>query len=195
MNPNHFTQAAVLNRGWTRTLIDQFLGEPDRTRVNMHYKSGPRVRLFDRERVERIEATPEFWAAAERAQPRREAAAKGVAIRAARTMAYAEGGPEIRVPDLDEATLIRRACDSYNWYNSDLGRDSHAAADSDPEFLRRISVNYLRHEMTDYDARLGHVAGQVGVRDAYEVIKERVLEAIADAYPWLGSECQRQLPD
>jgi hypothetical protein len=43
---------------------------------------------------------------------------------------------------------------------------SLASAASDPEFFKRIMVNYLRHELTDYERRLDMIAGQIGCRDA-----------------------------
>ena len=65
--------------------------------------------------------------------------------------------------------------------------------DRDPVFLDRITVNYIRHELTQYDGALVEVAGQTGIQQAVDAIRARVYEAIADAYPMLADECTRQL--
>ena len=41
-------------------MVRDFLGEPDRTPPNPHYRAGPPMRLYDLKRIEQAEATPEF---------------------------------------------------------------------------------------------------------------------------------------
>jgi hypothetical protein len=57
----------------------------------------------------------------------------------------------------------------------------------------RITVNYLRHHLTAYDTHLEQVAGQIGVRQAGNVIRRRMYDEVAKAYPELAEECQRQM--
>lgn len=73
-----------------------------------------------------------------------------------------------------------------------MNLDCYASEHSDPEFLERIRVNYLRHNSCRYEHHLEMIAGRVGTKDAYLEIKEKVLDAIAEVYPWLGAECLRQ---
>src|SRR5690606_27438593 len=49
-------------RNWTEAAIKRFLGEPDDTKPNPHYKSGPPMRLWLKERAEAVEQTEEFKA-------------------------------------------------------------------------------------------------------------------------------------
>ncbi len=49
-------------RRWTKSLIRRFAATPDKTTVNMNYRSGPPMKLFIVERIEAIESTPEFRA-------------------------------------------------------------------------------------------------------------------------------------
>lgn len=42
-------------RGWSESLIKTFLGQPDWAVVNPHYKTGPKMRLYDPERVAKAE--------------------------------------------------------------------------------------------------------------------------------------------
>lgn len=71
-------------------------------------------------------------------------------------------------------------------------RDS-ATPESDPAFLSRISVNYLRHELCAYEDELAAVFGITGVWDATAHIRRKVYAAISAAYPELSGECDRQL--
>jgi hypothetical protein len=47
-------------RFWTDSLIRKFLGEPDKLGINPHYRTGPKVRLYNLKRVVDVEKTPEF---------------------------------------------------------------------------------------------------------------------------------------
>jgi rhamnose utilization protein RhaD (predicted bifunctional aldolase and dehydrogenase) len=39
---------------------------------------------------------------------------------------------------------------------------------------------------------LGSLHGLVGRAEASQLIRERILRVIAEAYPWLAAECRRQ---
>ena len=54
-----------------------------------------------------------------------------------------------------------------------------ATEQSDPAFLERITVNYIRHQLTSYDTHLEQAAGQIGVHQAGKVIRRRIYDAIA----------------
>lgn len=88
----------------------------------------------------------------------------------------------------DPLTLRTRAIDAYNARS----REGHASVDSEPHFLDRIVVNYLRHECSDYDALLAWLGGRVGVREAEHAVRGRVYDEIARAHPVLAAECARQ---
>jgi hypothetical protein len=45
-------------RGWTETLIRQYLGAPDSSCPNPYYRSAAPMRLYARARVEAVEASP-----------------------------------------------------------------------------------------------------------------------------------------
>jgi hypothetical protein len=69
-------------RGWTESMIRDFLGKPDLRVDNPHYKSAAPMRLWRLQRAEAIEVTPEFAAARERAGRRCAAAAQAAETRA-----------------------------------------------------------------------------------------------------------------
>ena len=178
------------NRGWTLELIRLFLGDPDEERANPHYLSGPPMKLYKLQRIEKVEKSAKFRRAQDDRRGRREGAQRGVETKKQRTAEYVEN-VEIIVPRMDQAELINRACDNYNL----LERSGANCADqtSPPEFIERICVNYLRHRLTSYEDNLRKICGKVGARDAYLAIKEKVLYAISDEYDWLSEECNRQV--
>jgi hypothetical protein len=94
----------------------------------------------------------------------------------------------IVVDVLDPAVLRERAIAAYNAAND----WRWASAGDDPAFLKRITVNYIRHNLTRYDRELEDLAGKVGVRKAVMVIRRRVYDAIARVYPRYAAECERQ---
>jgi hypothetical protein len=183
-------------RGWTESLIQRFLPEPDDKRENPHYRSGPPMRRYRRERVEAIEQTAEFRAALEKTKKRQQAAARGIETKQDRMDEYLDT-ITIKVPMLDRDELIRRACEHYNRQQEEREREGRHASDllatpdSADAFLKRIAVNYLRH-CTAYDRELDQIAGKVGRDLAYQELSRMVFAAIAEAYPWLADECRRQ---
>jgi hypothetical protein len=179
--------AALRERGWTPVMVRDFLGEPDDTRPNPRYRSAAPMRLWTLAKVEAAEASREFGGRKAEAEAR-SAAGKARAAEKAQELAERVSSIEVNVPRLPRADLIRRACDSYNAWSQDF----RATPGSSPEFLDRICVNYLRHELTDYERALESLYGQVGRADARDIIREKVYNAIADAYPDLAAECRRQ---
>lgn len=80
------------------------------------------------------------------------------------------------------------------------------AIDSHKEFLRsrhrpddnftvgdREIVNFIRHELTSYDYDLGELYQRVGRSAGYDIITEKVYEAIEKAYPEYSKECEKQM--
>ncbi len=64
-------------RGWTVAMIRDLLGKPDLTVDNPHYKTAAPMRLWRLQRVEAVEASPEFTQRRERAVRQCAAAARG----------------------------------------------------------------------------------------------------------------------
>jgi hypothetical protein len=157
------------------------------------------MKLYELKRVEQVEATAAFKAEEEKSASRRRAARKAVLTKWEKTMEYVENEVKTRLPCMSKERLIARACQHYN--NQKVARaewcghgwtGNDATKESDPFFLERIAVNYLRHELTGYDFHLDHLRGKVGIDDAYMAIRAGIFAAIAKEYPWLAKECKRQ---
>jgi hypothetical protein len=64
--------------------------------------------------------------------------------------------------------------------------------ESDPQFLERITVNYIRHVLTGYDRVRPALKGRIGKEAAAAAVKKQILASIAVAYPRLATECEKQ---
>ncbi len=192
-----FTMRQLKQRGWTETLVKKFLGPPDASRPNPHYTSAAPMRLYAATRVEAMEACEDWRLAADRSQVRSEAGKAVAARKADELIEHAQQLP-ITVTRLPLDQLLERAITSYNAFHQELlwerGHDYEKAdAQSDPAFLSRITVNYIRHSLTAYDKHLQEVAGRIGVSQAIGTIRRRVYAAICATYPEYAEECQRQI--
>jgi hypothetical protein len=151
------------------------------------YRSAAPVCHYDDARVFAAEESFEFIQAKAQGQRRREGAAKAVETKRQQVQSYLDT-LEIVVPEISADILCCRACNHYN------GRSDYwyAEPDDDPLFLARITVNYLRHQLTCYEDALDAITGKVGAISAYLTIKNMVLTAIGVVYPSLENECNRQ---
>lgn len=187
-------------RGWTDAMIRDLLGEPDKLARNPRYRSAPMMRLWSASRVEEAEASPEFAARRTAASRRSATGTASAAAKRAELQAEIARRPNPRIPALTDAELASRAVEHRNdymaWHASGARREdftSASVASADPAALDRWKVNYLRHALSDYEADLVGVTGKIGAREAKDLIRERVYEAIAEAYPDLTQECVRQI--
>jgi len=196
----HVGTGVLADRGWTPAAIRRFLGEPDRTAPNPVYRSKAPMRLYLLERVEQAEATPE-WVQWRQAADRRVAAGRKAAeARRQATVAEVEA-LRIRVPVMAWSQLALEAVRHRNDVNFEWAArrgelaDPATVAGVDEATLRRWAVNYLRHARTVYDAALDGLYARVGRAEATELVRSRVFAAIAEAYPVLAGEVERQVAE
>lgn len=184
-----YTSVAGLKaRGWTDRFIKDLLGEPDKLGRNPHYRSAAPVRLYEMTRVIEVELTDKFKSKPDTTKQKL-AAKKAANTKRQALLDYIER-LEITIPAIPFPELLIQACDSYNSWN--LCNDKFAQPTDSKDFLNRITVNFLRHECSAYESELYRLFGVVGKQEGYRLLKERVLEEIADVYPCLTGECHRQ---
>lgn len=191
------TMTQLKERGWTAALVKKFLDPPDDTRPNPHDKSASAMRLSTVSRVEAAEKCADWKTASNRARARSEVGKAVAARKAAEQVKAAEHLP-ITVTHLPLDQLRSRAIASYNLFHEEVlwerGHDYERASEqSDPLEKERITVNDIRHHLTEYETHLEEVAGQVGVSEAGRVIRRRVYAQIAAHYPEYAEECRRQI--
>jgi hypothetical protein len=179
---SYYSRTALKDRGWNDKLIKMFLGAPD--------QSGRRVCRYEAVRVHRAEARPSFAEAQRGSAARRYAARRVADAKKERKRLWLEA-VTVKVHRIDEETLTRLAIEQHN--AGRLGTNEPlASADSDKTLLDRICIRYLRRSMTGLDRLLEQAAGTAGTGEACVRLKQKVLGAIAEAYPELADECARQ---
>lgn len=81
--PETYSIPELRPRGWTKTLIERFLGQPDAMRPNPHYRRAAPMKLYLRQRVG---ATEGFRIALRATQFRQISARKAVVTKTALTL-------------------------------------------------------------------------------------------------------------
>lgn len=155
------------------------------------------MKLFLLERVEAAEKTDAFVTISEKAKRRSEAMKASAAKRREKNLDKVRH-LNVKVDQIDMVNLRRLAIRCYNQIQQEkpfeYGRIYNPATeDSDPEFLKRIMVNYLRHQRTRYDELLRKQYGIIGVDYAKDIVRAKAYAAIITQYPELADECHRQL--
>ena len=150
-------------RGWIDTMISKLLGDPDRTAPNPHYRSAPKMKLYQLDRVTDAENSGKFVKYVSNSK-KKESAKKAVQTKIDKITRWAES---VKI--------------EYDFPNPDCLYGSD-----------RQKVNYLRHECTEYDDTLADMYGKTGKDIAYPIIKNRILAEIAKRYPDFAKEATRQ---
>lgn len=201
-DPDYLTKAAIKKeRGWTDTAIKKFLGDPDKLGSNPYSSKTP-SHLYLLSRVKKAERTKRFKDWKQKSKTRRASARKAANTRKEKTLAKVRSRlGEIQLHPaargLSTKKLRKLAVASYEELELERNWDEPRMVEDDApqEFIQRIEVNFLRHEGTMYDSELEEYAGSTGVREAVDMVRERVYEVIANEYPFLKKECERQLAE
>lgn len=182
--------AGLRERGWTDPMVRDLLGEPDvRGRDPRRWSVAP-VLLYRLARVRAVERTAEFGRCAA-VSGRSSAAAEAGAERRRRAVLAAIRAEPIEVPRLPAAELERRAVRHRHLLGA-RGPGGGAGGVTDGE-LARWQVSYLRQALLRYEALLDGLFGSTGRAEAERLLRARLYEAIATAYPRLAQECRRRM--
>ena len=187
----YWSRKELTDRGWSPAMIRDFLGEPD-AHAPGHY--GTTQCLYLRNHTTTKELTPEWASARQKAQARSRAARAGIVAHRAKAGAAARANLRIALPDLSLDELLARAAESANLLAAVRGRAGYYtfAPWSEPDPTRdRICVNYIRHERSTYDAVLD-ASGELGRGEARAEMRQALADAIADRWPPLAEEADRQ---
>ena len=146
------------------------------------------MQLYDIAKVRYIESKDAFKEDLKKVIKRKIAALERAKKKREELMMYANG-VQIEIPDLRKEKLIEKACNHYNWWNSlkkfSFDGCNRATPSSDESFLKRIVINYLRHQCTCYGKELEKFQKKVGVQVAHDILQQRINDAIIQKYEWL----------
>jgi len=191
------TKAGLKERGWTEAAISHFVPDSDRISPNPRFEKAAPLKLYLSTRIEDIERSDEFREFMLASEKRKAAIAKAAETKKQKLLAELEGWEIV----VTKEPLDKVRCDAIDAYNGhqdwiceyESRGIRFATKDSDPNFLDRITVNYLRHQLLDYGNRLAQLLGPTGKDEAYKALRDKILLAIAERYPDLATECRRQV--
>lgn len=190
---NLITQATVLSMGFTKSMIDKLLPAPI-LRDNPRYKCAAPMKLWEEADVLAAMDTDAYREAAAKAAQRKQAAAKAVDTKRKNAEVLAdELIAAIHVRRIELPELERLALDAQQrWYDF---RGRGKIEFPDREDVVRWMVNYIRHDLCEYDDSLYTLfrPGKMADKDKlYPKIKGETLAKIAQVYPELAEECKAQ---
>lgn len=171
--PTYLNKRQIIQRGWTEKTLARLLGSPDVQKA--HPESGKMVSFWKTKDVLDQESSKAWQSWKKRKQ----------------LLELVERS-NVSVNKMEMDAIKFAAVNGYNHLHAGKPDFRFATVDSDAQFLDRIVVNYLRHQQTNYDASLKVISHQVGREQAYALLKNKVLAAIAYMYPSLHDECVRQ---
>lgn len=190
----YISKADLLMRGWTIDSIRKFLGEPDKkairtSNLNQSY-------LYSFERVVAVEHSDRYTEWSAWASLYKQDNKKTVEDTAQAVVDYVSN-LSIVLAHYDDLTLKINAVAHFNerLYDNYSGSTPLTEASiNDPDFfLNRICVNYLRHCCTSYDIQLITRFQRLGSKYGRKLLKIKVLNTIAEIYPQLRKECNKQI--
>lgn len=182
--------------GFTDKLIRELLPEPMLVE-NPHYKRAAPMRLWYDDEIDMLSRQPDIAGqladVLAKREKRKAGARKAVETKKKQTaLVVDEAISQIRVKRIDPKRARRNGVrDRQDWYDAteQWDRDAYSADEATKD---RWMVNYIRHNLTDYDEGLWRMSGMVGCHDEYARYKNAVLDRIAQAYPECEHECNRQ---
>lgn len=194
----HYSKATIKQRGWTDKAIELFLISPDKISPNPYYKSAHPMKLYLIKRVEKIEKSKQFKEFQNDNAKRINASKKAVDTKRERILVEVNKWV-ITLSKMDYQEVVMNAIESYNHFKQHIAIEREhydfelATKNSGDEFIERITVNYLRHILSNYDVKLEQIFGKVGKSEAYTLLNDKIYSKISDTYPQLERECMRQL--
>lgn len=193
--PEHITYSRLKGEHyWTDKMIQDLLGEPDKTVPNPHYRSGAPMKLYLLSRIIAIEQTLDLDAMRSRRLKRSVSAKKAVATKKRNILERAKNC-DLQCNFSEPIFIVRENAEShhddlmmerYMWHNFSYHKRAHHITDHEVDYRDRWAVNYLRHERTDYDYWLYVLGGAVR-----HTLRERIHDEIAKTYPELTAAAKK----
>lgn len=184
------SQSAVLSRGFTKSMKDKLLPSPVLKR-NPRYASSSPMKLWKEDDVKEIMETEEFKAMAAKSAARKQASAKAIETKRQKAeLLTDELIKSIKVRRWSMAVLERKTLDYKELW--DLEPGNYDMPMPDAKTLERWMVNFVLHNLCEYDDKLIDIFGLVGKEELHRRLKTETLAKIAGVYPELEVECKRQ---
>lgn len=182
-----YTLTQIKQMGFTDSIIKTLNIIPTEIKPNPHNKKNF-MKLYSEEYIDTILKSSEFVNLVGKNINRRLGALKSTTTKVERLMRDIDN-LNITIKRIENVELL--ALHQYNEYN--ITQLRLANVKDDVRFLDRLCVNYIRHELTNYDNSLDFTVGKVGKYKAFNRINEKIYTRIKEVYPQYSEECDRQL--
>lgn len=181
----YVTKSTLLKRGWSEKSILELLPQPKLV-DNPYYKKAAKMKLQDLRIVEDKEKTKKFKEYAKK-KAKRSNVMKKVADRKRKETIEASKKFDIKVERINIEELKYKALKAKEeWYDITGQFDRVGSVyRADKETIKRWEINYIRHNLTNYDEELKKLYRKVGKLDAYVNYKEILMKKIYETYPEL----------
>lgn len=190
------TKTTVKQMGFSDKLIRELLPEPIEV-DNPHYKCAAPMLLFLESDVLKAMNEEPYIAYQEKRKKRKESAKKAVETKRKNLIEEMQSvSDKIIITKMNMQELRKRTIDERNDYYAYLAEDCEiyrTTYGADEETQDRWMVNYIRHNLTEYDEELDRLYGRTGKDEAYFLFFKALLQKIATVYPNLEEECKRQI--
>lgn len=192
MKSKYRSKKKLRKRGWRGNMVEVLLRRPDM------FAEDTGEALYLRSRIREVEKTIEFKDLKKRIDEQRKAQRKA-SVEEKKKKYLAEVASKIlRLPDMSLEEAIQAAIINYNERLPYLRRkyviqNEPVSEKTNSSFLYHITVNYLRHNVSDYSYMLCiEDRNRVGYGEAYIFMKGRILDIIAKQHLELADECTLQ---
>ncbi len=216
---DYVTKTDIKERGWTDGMIKKLLPDPIEKR-NAFHPGGPTIKLWQREIVSAVEQTEEWNKLYVETEKRRAARKEAILIKESspeekekRRLSYElekkereelkRQGEEIvakiekyiqnvEIDIVPVTDIIFDSLQEKNAWVNQRSKDYFDGSNSCRETQERWAVNYIRHNLTDYDYYEERITKFELGKDIYKKLKIAVLNKIAEVYPMFEEECNIQ---
>ena len=169
---SHFSISELRRRGWTRRLIEHFLGEADGGKPNPHQGRGRPMRLFAASRVHHVEGKAGFTEEARISRHRGALAARASSAKS-QSLLRLVAALEIALPGWGRGELARQAWETFG-------------APADDETGARGELSVLMREAGACEWTLDDYFWHPGIRQARLALRRRMLCQAIEKFPHLG---------
>jgi hypothetical protein len=173
---NTFNVSDLKNRGWTKSMIPQYLGADDAIAAAGMNAGRPR-QLYLKTQIFAIEARPEFKERREAAAPKR-LASNALFIEKAERLACLAHSLKFQVPDIPLLQLRALAIEKFR-----ISTLPSEQLRNEALFL----IDPIESACSDMEA----FNWNYGVREARQVLRRRILTTAMNAYPHLSNAILR----
>ena len=168
-------------RGWTKTMIQNLLGQADAEGSNPHHNARAPMKFWEIKRVAAAEQSARFRELRLSANNR---SAKAKAIAAQRAIDLLDWARNVKIewiqaPVTEEDAMAKAV---LSWQR----RNGRRAEGIGLETVKRWARNYARHECMTYDNILNATSRKPGVNEAYAIIRARCERMFQERFPRLA---------